>query len=141
MLADGAQQAGGKLYVLGGQWDRLVVPNFPAQHPTMAVVLVIKVEYNEALDRHQLDVQLSLDGQPMDVRAAGAMITGHSPGQVRGAPTFVPLALTFNNIVFENPGRYEWVITVDGGELARVPLEVLQGATPGIAMSPGMPNL
>jgi hypothetical protein len=140
MLADGAQQAGGKLYVLGGQWDRLVVSNFPAQHPTMAVVLVIKVEYNEALDRHQLDVQLSLDGQPMDARAAGGMITGHSPGQVRGAPTFVPLALTFNNVVFENPGRYEWVITVDGDELARVPLEVLQGAAPGIAMPPGMPN-
>jgi hypothetical protein len=134
MIADGAQQVGGKLYVLGGQWDRLMVSSFPAQHPTMAVVLVIKVEYNEALDRHHLDVQLTLDGQPMDAKATGEIITGHSPGQVRGAPSFVPLALTFNDTVFENSGRYEWVITVDKDELARVPIEVVQGA------APGMPN-
>lgn len=136
MLADGAHQVGGKLYVLGGQWDRLVVPNFPAQHPAMAVVLVIKVEYSEALDRHHLEVQLTLDGQPLDAKAAGEMITGHSPGQVRGAPSFVPLALTFNNLVFETPGRYEWVVTVDKDELARVPIEVVQGMVPAMPMPP-----
>ena len=140
MLADGAQQVGGKLYVLGGQWDRLAVSNFPAQHPTMAIVLVLKVEYSEALDRHNLDVQLTLDGQPLDPRAAGDLITGHAPGQVRGAPSFVPLALTFNNLVFETPGRYEWVIAVDKAELARVPIEVVQGTAPGVPMPPGMPN-
>ncbi len=144
MLADGAQQVvpGGKLYILGGQWDRLMVPNFPAQHPTMAVVLVIKVEYTEALDRHHLEVQLMLDGQPQNVGAVGDMITGHAPGQARGAPTFVPMALTFNNLVFEGPGRYEWVITVDGNELGRLPIEVVPGAVPGIPipMQPQPPS-
>ncbi len=139
MLADGAHQVGGKLYVLGGQWDRLVVANFPAQHPTMAVVVVIKVEYSEALDRHHLEIQLTLDGQLMDPKAAGEMVTGHAPGQARGAPSFVPVALTFNNLVFETPGRYEWVITVDKEELARVPIEVVQGAVAGMPMPPAMP--
>jgi hypothetical protein len=139
MLADGAQQVGGKLYVLGGQWDRLVIQNFPAQHPTMAVVLVFKVEYSEALDRHHLDVQLTLDGRPLHARAAGEMITGHSPGQARGAPSFVPLALTFSNLVFEIPGRYEWVVSVDNDELARVPIEVAQGMATGMPMPPSMP--
>jgi hypothetical protein len=131
MLADGAHQippGSGKLYILGGQWDRLMVPNFPAQHPTMAVVLVIKVEYSEALDSHQLDIELTLDGQPMGVRASAQMVTGHAPGQARGAPSFVPLALAFNNLVFETAGRYEWVITVDENELGRLPIEVAQGA-------------
>jgi hypothetical protein len=140
MLADGAHQVGGKLYVLGGQWDRLVVSNFPAQHPTMAVALVLKVEYSEALDRHNLEVQLTLDGQRLDARAAGDLITGHAPGQVRGAPSFVPMALTFNNLVFETAGRYEWVVTVDGTELARVSLEVAQAVVPGIPGPPGIPN-
>lgn len=140
MLADGAHQVGGKLYVLGGQWDRLMVSNFPAQHPTMAVVLVLKVEYSEALDRHNLDVQLTLDGQRLDARGAGDLITGHAPGQARGAPSFIPLALTFNNLVFETPGRYEWVVTVDRAEHARVPLEVVQGMAPGIPGPPGIPN-
>jgi hypothetical protein len=133
MLADGAHQLpGGKLYILGGQWDRLIVPSFPAQQPTMALVLVIKVEYTEALDRHHLDVQLMIDGQPHSARAAGEMITGHAPGQARGAPTFVPLALTFNDLVFETPGRYEWVVNVDEGELGRIPIEVNQGMIPGM---------
>ena len=140
MLADGAHQVGGKLYVLGGQWDRLAVSNFPAQHPTLAVVLVLKVEYSEALDRHNLNVQLTLDGQPLDAKAAGDLITGHAPGQARGAPSFVPMALTFNNLVFETPGRYEWVVAVDKAELARVPIEVVQGTAPGILSPPAMPN-
>jgi hypothetical protein len=140
MLADAAQQApGGKLYILGGQWDRLIVPNFPSQHPTMAIVLVLRVEYSEALDRHQLEVELTLDGEPKDSKAVGQFTTGHAPGQVRGTPSFVPLALTFNNLVFETPGRYEWVIRVDGDELGRVPIEVAQGAVAAMPMPPQAP--
>ncbi len=140
MLADGAQQVapGGKLYILGGQWDRLMVPNFPAQHPTMAVVLILRIEYSEALDNHHLDVELTLDGQSMNVKATGEVTTGHAPGQVRGTPSFVPLALPFNNLVFETAGRYEWVITVDEQELGRLPIEVVQGgAILGMPMPPG----
>lgn len=128
MLADGAQRApGGKLYILGGQWDRLTVPTFPVQHPTMAVVLVFRVEYSEALDSHQMEVELTLDGEPKGPKAMGQFTTGHVPGHVRGTPSFVPAALTFNNLVFEAPGRYEWVVRVDGDERGRVPIEVVQG--------------
>lgn len=141
MLADGAHQAtpGGKLYILGGQWDRLTVPSFPVQHPTMAIVLVLRVEYSEALDSHQLEVELTLDGEPKAPKAMGQFTTGHAPGMVRGTPSFVPLTLTFNNLVFDAPGRYEWVIRVDEDELGRVPIEVVQGAIAGVPMPPGMP--
>lgn len=139
MLADAAQQADGKLYILGGQWDRLTVANFPTQHPTMAVVLVLRVEYSEALDHHQLEVQLTLDGEPKDPRAMVQFVTGHAPGQIRGTPSFVPLALTFNNVVFEGPGRYEWVIRTDGDVCGRVPIEVVQGAIGTMPMPSGMP--
>jgi Family of unknown function (DUF6941) len=132
MLADGAQQApGGKLYILGGQWDRLTVSSFPVQHPTIALVLVLRVEYSEALDSHQLEVELTLDGEPKAAKATGQFVTGHAPGQVRGTPSFVPLALTFNNLVFDVPGRYEWVIRVDGAERGRVPIEVTQSTVHG----------
>jgi hypothetical protein len=69
MVADAAHVAGGKMYILGGQWDRLTVANFPAQHPAMAVVLVLKIEYTEALTDHRLTVELTLDGAPQDVTA------------------------------------------------------------------------
>lgn len=138
MLSDAAQQAapGGKLYILGGQWDRLTVASFPAQHPTMSLVLVLRVEYSEALDHHQLEVELTLDGEPKGAKADAQFITGHAPGQGRGTPSFVPLVLTFNNLVFEESGRYEWVIRVDEVECGRVPIEVVQGAIATMPMSP-----
>jgi hypothetical protein len=132
MLADGAHLAGSKLYILGGQWDRLMVATFPATHPAMALVLVIRVEYTEAPKTYQLNIELTLDGQPLDVKAAGPMAIGHSPGQVHGSPQYAPLALSFNNVTFSVPGRYEWVIAVDDKELGRVPLEVIQGMVPGL---------
>ena len=137
MLADGAQQApNGKLYILGGQWDRLTVPRFPAQHPTLAVVVVLRVEYNEALDQHKLEIELTLDGQPKGAKAAAQFITGHAPGISRGTPSFVPLAIPFNNLQFDSPGRYEWVVRIDGDIIGRIGLEVVQGAV-GAMTAPG----
>ena len=140
MLADGAQQAGpgAKLYILGGQWDRLTVANFPAQHPTLAVVLVLRVEYSEALDQHRLEVELMLDGRSMKAKALANFTTGHAPGQTRGTPGFVPVALTFNNLVFEAAGRYEWAIRVDGDPIGTVPIEVVQQMNPGMFMPPAV---
>jgi hypothetical protein len=133
MLADGAHVAGGKLYILGGQWDRLMAATFPTQHPSMALALVIKVEYNEAPQTYQLDVELTLDGQPIEgTKVVGSMAIGHAAGQVHGAPQFAPLAIPFNNVTFSAPGRYEWVIAVGTNELGRVPIEVVPGLMPGL---------
>jgi hypothetical protein len=140
MLADAAHVAGGKLYVLGGQWDRLSVAAFPAQHPSMAVVLVLQVEYTEAPKSYTLTVELMLDGQPEEAKATAQIAIGHAPVQARGAPQFVPFAIPFNNVTFGGPGRYEWVIAVDGAELGRLPIEVASGfvvgAQPGSAAKP-----
>lgn len=127
MLADGAHQMGGKLYILGGQWDRLNVSQFPAQHPSMAVVLVVKVEYDEATVAHDLGIALMLDGRPVGPAGVARFTTGHAPGTARGAPTFVSTALTFPNITFETPGRYEWAITGDGEPMGQIPLAVERG--------------
>lgn len=128
MLADGAHVAGGKLYVLGGQWDRLTVAAFPAQHPSMAVVLVLQVEYTEAPKSYTLTIELTLDGKPEAAKAVGQFAIGHAPVQARGAPQYAPIAIPFNNVTFDGPGRYEWVIRVDDTELGRLPIEVASGA-------------
>ena|ERR1022692_4776042 len=137
MLADGAHVAGGKLYILGGQWDRLMVAAFPAQHPSMALVLVIKIEYTEAPKTYQLNVELTLDGQPQDAKASGAMAIGHASVLAPGAAQYAPLAIPFNNVTFSAPGRYEWVVTADDTELGRVPVEVSPGIIPGLPQAAG----
>jgi hypothetical protein len=135
MLADGAQVAQGKLYVLGGQWDRLMVASLPAQHASMAVVVVIRIEYNEAPKDCVLAVELTLDGKPMGVRAGGRLSIGHAAGLKHGAPQFAPATVTFANVQFERPGRYDWVVSVDDDVLGTVPLEVVQ--IPGLTARPG----
>lgn len=137
MLADGAHMAQGKLYILGGQWDRIVVSRFPAQHPSMAVVLVIKIEYNEAPKTCDLNVELMLDGKPMGLKAVGRISVGHAAGLTRGAPQFTPAAIPFNNVQFEKPGRYEWVISANEEILGQIPLEVVPLET-AIPVPPGI---
>ena len=132
MLADGAHVANGKLYVLGGQWDRLTVAAFPAHHPSMTVALVLRVEYTEAPKSYTLTVELTLDGRPESAKAVGKFAIGHSPAQVHGAPQFAPIAIPFNNVPFGGPGRYEWVISVDDQELGRLPIEVAAGEVAGM---------
>jgi hypothetical protein len=144
MLADGAHVAQGKLYVLGGQWDRLMVAAFPAQHPSMALALVIKIEYTEAPNTYPFTIELTLDGQPQDAKVAGSMAIGHAPGQAHGAPQYIPLAVPFNSVTFNGPGRYEWVVTVGPDELGRLPIAVEQGIMPGtppVAAPKPLPDL
>jgi hypothetical protein len=127
MLADGAQLVQGKLYILGGQWDRITVTKFPAQHPSLAVVLVIKVEYNEAPKTFDLTVELMLDGKAAGAKAVGQLSVGHAAQLKRGAPQFAPMAITFPNLGFETPGRYEWVISLEEKIIGQIPLDVVQG--------------
>jgi hypothetical protein len=63
---------------------------------------------------------------------------GHAAGLVHGAPQFMPIAVPFANVTLNVPGRYEWVVTADTQELGRIPMEVVQGALPGVA--PQLPS-
>ncbi|HEX5288296.1 MAG TPA: hypothetical protein VFX25_05465 [Streptosporangiaceae bacterium] len=129
MLADGAQFVNGKLYILGGQWDRLAASQFPVRHPSMAVVVVLKVEYNEAPGDIELHIDLMMDGKPMGPQARARLSVGHAPGLKHGAPQFAPIAVTFNNVEFDKPGRYEWVVSSGKETLGQIPLEVVATMT------------
>ncbi len=140
LLADGAQRTpDGKVHILGGQWDRLVAGSFPVVHPSLAVVLVLRVEYTEALGRHELHVDLMKDGALQGFGAVGNLDLGHPPGLAPGASQSAPIALTFPLVTFATPGRYEWVISVDGEPLGSLPLEVIEASgMPGFPPQPGM---
>jgi hypothetical protein len=124
MLADAARVADNKLYVFGGQWDRIYAAAFPATHSALAIVLVIEVSYSEALMDHHLRVALMRDGTLAGPEARGLINVGHAPGTTPGAPSYVPIALPFETIQFNAPGRYEWVVTLNEEPLGFIPLEV-----------------
>jgi len=133
MLADAARVADNKLYVFGGQWDRIYAHNFPATHASgLTVVLVIEVSYAEALTDHQLRVALMRDGERIGPEARGLINVGHAPGTSPGAPSYVPITLPFEGLQFDRPGRYEWVVTLNDEPMGSIPLEV--ALAPGGAM-------
>lgn len=104
-----------------------MVAKFPAQHPSLAVVLVLKVEYNEAPQDLTFSIELLLDGQNAGVKVIGQMSVGHAAGLKHGAPQFAPIAITFPNLQFDRPGRYDWVVSVNDDVIGQIPLDVVQG--------------
>lgn len=125
MLADAAAVENGKLFVHGGGWDRITVGQLPAVHPSLSLVLVFQVEYDEAL--RDLDVLIDLvdeDQEPAGVDITGVLNVGHAPRSKRGAPTFVPQAITIQQLELPRAGRFRFRVMSSGQELGSVPFEV-----------------
>jgi hypothetical protein len=125
MLADAASVEGGKLFVHGGAWDTIYVAAIPAAHPTMALVLVFRIGYDEALNDIPITIELiDEDDQPFGPRIQGIINAGHPPRSRRGVPTFHPLAMPFPLLHFEHEGGYRFRISSTDGEIASVPFQV-----------------
>ena len=116
MLADDATAIGGKLYVHGGGWDIVHATAVPTTVARMALVLTIKVEYDEALKDQSLTIDLvDEDDQPAaGVRIEGVLRVGHPPDSRPGEPTYVSQALRFEAIKLDRIGRYHFRVFVGG---------------------------
>ncbi len=125
MLADAASVEGGKLFVHGGAWDTINVHAIPAIQPTMALVLVIQIGYDEALTDIPIVIELlDEDDQPLGTRIEGMINAGHPPRTRPGTPTFHPLAMTLNMLHFDHEGGYRFRVTSKDDELASVSFRV-----------------
>jgi hypothetical protein len=125
MLADAATVERGKLFVHGGGWDTIDVAAVPATHPTLALVLIFRIEYDEALADIPILIELlDEDDKPLELRLEGKINAGHPPRLRPGTATFHPLALSFPMLAFEHEGGYRFRVTSEGRELASIPLRV-----------------
>ena len=125
MLADSAQVAGAKLYVLGGAFDTINARSFPALVRSLAVVLVAEVE---PADRNRdLPIAVRLldeDGAALGVESKGMMRVGAPSSLPAGASSLVPLVSSFLGVRFPAPGGYLFVVEHEGRELGRIPFRV-----------------
>lgn len=126
LLADAAHvDQQGKLFVHGAAWDNISAASFPTTHPSLSLVLVFQIEWNEALDEIPVTIDLvDQDDNLLGPTIEARITTGHSPGATRGAPSFVPQALTFNMLQFPSPSRYRFRVSSQDEELASVPFQV-----------------
>ena len=119
MLADAAQAAEGKLYILGGGWSVIG----PAPSPS-AIALFIQVPWDRTNVEHSFRfdlvdsdgnaVELETDpGAEEPVTFEGAFEVGRPPGVKPGTSIDVPLAINVGPLPLPPGGRYEWRLSIN----------------------------
>lgn len=133
MLADSAQVADGKLYILGGGWSVCG----PQPTPT-AVAIKVAVDAHEFDQAHHWELFLEdADGQlvqfdtpegPQTIEIRGDFSAIEPVGVPAGTPVDVPLAVNLGPIPLPPGARYSWRIVIDG--------ESLPGSTASFSIRP-----
>lgn len=125
--ADHAAVENGKLYVNGGLWTRLNMAQFPAVHPSVAIVAAIEVPWREYHRDHVFAIELTdADGNALPPRIEGQFRVGAGPDMRVGDPTVMPVAGIINNLLIERAGDYSFVLKVDGNEIDRYTIRAVQ---------------
>ena len=129
MLADSAQAVDGKLFILGGAWNVLRFPEFPAQL-LVGIAVAIDVDWNETNRRHRLDIHFeNADGQRMDPNIGADFEAGRPPGAIAGADLRIVFAVN-GPLQIPVPGTYAAVASVAGVELARARFQAIRVPRP-----------
>ena len=118
LLADAAQVADGKLFIIGGGWQFMSTPLSPH-----AVAGLISVPWSETNRKHRVTVALQgEDGQPIRVAVGQEEAkpldfwTEFELGRPAGVKPGTALNIPFSFLVGPlplPPGRYVWVCTLD----------------------------
>lgn len=127
LLADAVHVVQGKLYVLGGGWDALFVPGFPARHPALGVGLRVRVPWSRTdqvlvigVDLQDEDGARVLPAPPL----AQAVKVKRPVGLPEGSDIGVARSFTFYNVTFPKEGAYSFVVTLNREVAARLRFSV-----------------
>lgn len=114
MLADSAQVADGRLFILGGGLNEVG----PAPQP-MAIAMLLDVPWDRANISHDWKFELlDEDGMPVlfddqPVLVGGQFEAGRPAGLPPGTPIVVPLAINFSALPIDPGTRYVWRLAVN----------------------------
>lgn len=133
LLADSAQVAEGKLYILGGGWSL----SGPEPVPS-AVAIKVEVDTHEFDRMHHWELFLEdADGRlvqfdspegPQTIEIRGDFSASAPEGVPAGTPVDVPIAVNLGPIPLRPDSRFTWRLVIDG--------ESLTGATASFTTRP-----
>lgn len=121
ILADHAEAVNGKLYLMGGGWDRVLVPDF-SQPVTMSFALGVVVPWHATNVRHTIQLAIEdLDRRrPVDFGLDAGFVAGRPPLLAEEADTQrILLAVSRVPVKFDQPGAYQAVARIVGGHERR----------------------
>jgi hypothetical protein len=127
ILVDAAEVVNGKLYVLGGGWDRLTITSdFPVTHPS-AMAVSFEVSWNETNAPNVYEIVVTdEDSQGEVARVDGHFEVGRPVGIPAGQSQRFQFATNFL-LPFERPGVYEVIVRVAGEDVGRTHFQVIAG--------------
>ncbi len=124
ILADSAEAIGGKVYMMGGGWDRIQGSREPNDIRHFAIALSIIVPWHHTNEKHDLRLEIvDEDGKKAVLGVGGEFTTGRPAGAVPGQSLRTPLALKVNMPLLK-PGTYAVIGSVDGQESRRTTFHV-----------------
>lgn len=126
MLADAAQIVNGKLYVLGGGWDTLVVSGpFPVNRPC-GLAIAFRIPEQGSTQRKTARIQVIDQEGTSTIATSDIQFQSSRPiGDDGVLPQRVQLAAGLN-LSFPKAGTYVVTVSVEGVEVGRTRFRVVQ---------------
>jgi len=122
LVADRAEVVNGKLYLMGGSWDRIQPPSFP-HRMMLGIALGVRIPFAHTDDQHKVAIDLQLE----DKRLLGfeaKLTTGRPPGMA-GMDMLVPMAFNVP-VAISSEGQLVLRASVDDRAPRRHEIKVTQ---------------
>jgi hypothetical protein len=135
LLADRAEAINGKLYMLGGAWERVGVNDF-GQPLGISIALGVLVPWSQTNVSHAVVLTLrDADGRGLNFRIEASFVTGRPPF-LSGETQRVLLAIPGASVLLPGPGDYLIVASLDGVEAKSVRFSAVQAQPPAAPPPP-----
>jgi hypothetical protein len=134
LLCDHSEAVNGKLYLTGGGWNVLRLPELPHEW-SFSIGLGIDVAYHETNDPHELVVSVQdPDGVELGDGLTANFETGRPPGLPQGQEQRLVMSIAAT-ATFATPGPHAAVVNVNGEELARSRFYLMEGSGPEVELA------
>lgn len=116
-------EATNKINALGIGFDTIMAQKVPARHPTFFLVLQLRATVVEAGEKNFEVHVIDDDGAEIVPVLKNKL---NIPRPQAGTESNVRIAMRFDNVEFPRFGSYAIHIVIEGHEMSRIPLRVLQ---------------
>ncbi len=130
LLADHAEAVNGKLYMVGGGWNVLRLPELPHEWG-FHIALGLDVGWDETNRNHNLVVNVQdPDGVELGEGLSAEFEAGRPPGMPAGQDQRLVMSIG-TSVSFDTSGPHAAVVVADGEEIGRARFYVAGEAGPG----------
>ncbi|MBX7110587.1 MAG: hypothetical protein K1X87_01925 [Dehalococcoidia bacterium] len=126
-LCDSAQEGGGKVHALGIGFDTINAAQVPVTYPLLTIVVQLRYSIAEAGDK-SISIRL-IDADGRDIVTPVAQ-TVPFPAPEGARSNAARLIVAFGGVNFATYGDYAAHVTLNGSEVASLPIVVLPASAP-----------